>query len=103
MVFSLRQAASRSSRSHVPMSNRDISPTTPKMKSSNDGVAREIRKQLLGRPGRGAFRLMPPQRTPIPPQERLRPLPAKYKPLIGHHPAHPGEGKGRGVTKLASG
>jgi len=66
-------------------------------------LAREIRKQLLGKPGRGAYRLMPPQRTPVPAQERLKPLPAKYKSLIGHHPAHPGEGKGRGVAKVASG
>lgn len=58
-------------------------------------LGREIRKQLLGKPARGPLKLMPPRRGNVPPAERPKPLPKKYRELIGVHAAHPGTGKGR--------
>lgn len=67
-------------------------------------LAREIRTQLLDAPRRrGAPRLMPPVRTPIDPEEPVARVPAKYRPLIGDHADHPGEGKGRGVRRQSGG
>jgi hypothetical protein len=65
-------------------------------------LALEIRKQLLDKPKRRNLCLLPPRRASVPPPERLKPLPKKYKELIGDHPDHPGEGRGRGVAKLAA-
>jgi DNA (cytosine-5)-methyltransferase 1 len=58
-------------------------------------LAREIRAQLLDRPTKKPLKLLPPRRAKVPPPERVRPLPAKYRKYIGEHEAHPGEGKGR--------
>lgn len=63
-------------------------------------LARAIREQLLG----GALvleplRLLPPLRTPIPPPEKVKPLPSKYKQLIGDYADHPGERKGQRAAK----
>jgi DNA (cytosine-5)-methyltransferase 1 len=57
-------------------------------------LAREIRRQLLGdkKVATKAI-LMPAVRTPVPKPEPLRPLPAKYRSMIGEHPDHPGEGR----------
>jgi len=63
-------------------------------------LAREIRTQLLDAPIKGPLHLLPPRRTPVPPAERVLPLPEKYKSLIGDHAAHPGEGRGRRAVKL---
>lgn len=67
-------------------------------------MAWEIRAQLLGedvqRPDR--LSLEPPFRADCPGQEALSPLPRKYKPLIGDHPAHPGDGKGYGAQRRAA-
>lgn len=57
-------------------------------------LAREIRRQLLG-DGKdlGPLKLIPPARGPAPPPEPPEPLPAEYRPLIGDHADHPGEGR----------
>jgi DNA (cytosine-5)-methyltransferase 1 len=57
-------------------------------------LAREIRRQLLGdRKGSSKSTLMPPVRTPVPKPQTLKPLPAKYRSMVGDHPDHPGEGR----------
>lgn len=58
-------------------------------------LAREIRTQLLGRrPLQTPLVLLPPDRSPAPPAERTRAVPAKYRSLVADHAAHPGTGKG---------
>jgi DNA (cytosine-5)-methyltransferase 1 len=58
-------------------------------------LAREIKTQLLGyRRTREPLRLLPPDRSPAPPPERVRAVPAEYQKLSGRHHAHPGTGKG---------
>lgn len=58
-------------------------------------LAREIRTQLLGlRPLRTPLVLLPPDRSPAPPRERIKTVPAKYRCLVADHAAHPGTGKG---------
>lgn len=65
-------------------------------------LAREIRVQLLGlRPLRIAPRLMPPDRAPAPPPERARPVPARFRAMVGAHEAHPGTGKGTRASARA--
>jgi DNA (cytosine-5)-methyltransferase 1 len=66
-------------------------------------LAREIRRQLLGdRKARSKVTLMPPVRTPMPKPEPLKPLPAKYRSMIGQHPDHPGEGRLAGSKRWGS-
>lgn len=63
-------------------------------------VAREIRVQLLGlRPTRGTPKLLPPDRSPAPPPERVAMVPKKFRSLIGEHSAHPGTGKGNAALE----
>lgn len=63
-------------------------------------VAREIRVQLLGlRPLRGEPKLLPPDRSPAPPPERVATVPKKFRRLIGEHSAHPGTGKGNAAIE----
>jgi DNA (cytosine-5)-methyltransferase 1 len=58
-------------------------------------LAREIKTQFLGfRRTNDGLRLMPPDRSPAPPPERLRGVPFEYQKLAGRHRAHPGTGKG---------
>jgi len=58
-------------------------------------LAREIRTQLLGRRAlTKPLVLLPPDRSPAPPPERTKAVPAKYHPLVADHAAHPGTGKG---------
>lgn len=58
-------------------------------------VASEIKSQLLGlRSPRKALRLLPPVRSPVPAPEKLRPVPERFKEMVGEHSAHPGTGKG---------
>lgn len=55
-------------------------------------LAREVRCQLLSRgKAPGPLSLLPPVRTPVPEPEPVATLPAKYHPLIGPYPDHPGE------------
>lgn len=59
-------------------------------------LALAIRKQLLGKPARSRKpKLLPPRREPIPPPERVAAVPVQYRELVGDHPDHPGEGRGR--------
>lgn len=61
-------------------------------------LGRCIVKQLLGgRARNGPLTLIPSRRLPFPGVERVRPVPAKYRDLIGDHEAHPGTGKGYGA------
>lgn len=58
-------------------------------------LGRAIRTQLLGlRAPRGGLKLLPPDRSPAPPPERVAPVPKKFRALVGEHAAHPGTGKG---------
>lgn len=65
-------------------------------------MAREIRCQFLDN-GKdlGSLRLIPPVRRPIPAPEPLKPMPPVYRPMIGNHPDHPGEGRRSGRTRAA--
>jgi DNA (cytosine-5)-methyltransferase 1 len=66
-------------------------------------LAREIRTQLLGVPLRRRIpKLMPLTRKAVPPEEAVLPVPVKYRPLVGEHADHPGEGKGRGAQRRTS-
>jgi DNA (cytosine-5)-methyltransferase 1 len=61
-------------------------------------LGREIRQQLLGcRPIRKPLSLLPQRRVPVPPPESLRPVPIKFRHLVGDHAPHPGTGKGYGA------
>jgi DNA (cytosine-5)-methyltransferase 1 len=62
-------------------------------------LAREIRKQLLKAPARGALKLLPPRRHQIPDPEPVQRVPKDYLSLIGNHPEHPGTGKGRAALQ----
>lgn len=63
-------------------------------------IAREIRVQLLGmKPLRGAPRLLPPSRSPVPAPEPVARVPKKFLKLVGDHEAHPGTGKGYGAIE----
>lgn len=64
-------------------------------------LAREIRKQLLDSPIIGKTSLMPPRRRAVPPPERLAPLPAQYRVLIGEHEEHKGTGLGPAAQERA--
>lgn len=58
-------------------------------------LAREIKTQLLGyRPSSAPLKLLPPDRSPAPPPERVKSVPPKYRALVAEHSAHPGTGKG---------
>ncbi len=64
-------------------------------------LAREIRRQLLGGgEASGPLRLLPPVQTPVPEPEPVAKLPAKYHPLIGPYPDHPGE-RSKAVARTA--
>jgi len=58
-------------------------------------LAREIKTQIIGyRRTSQPLVLMPTDRSPVPPPERVRIVPTEYKKLAGRHQAHPGTGKG---------
>lgn len=63
-------------------------------------LAWEIRRQLLGLPGKPRkLKLLPPARGNLPDAERVAPVPDSYSGYFGDHADHPGEGKGRGAAK----
>lgn len=58
-------------------------------------LGREIRAQLVRcHPLKRSLKLLPPDRSPIPAPELVRPVPKEFHHLAGDHAAHPGEGKG---------
>lgn len=65
-------------------------------------LGRAMREQLFGERLRSRrLKLLPPVRTPVPPEEEVRPVLAQYHQYIGAHPDHPGEGRGAGAMKRA--
>lgn len=58
-------------------------------------LARALRKQLLGE-RRVSLKatLLPGHREPVPAPEPVRPVPRKFRDLVGEHEAHPGTGQG---------
>jgi DNA (cytosine-5)-methyltransferase 1 len=66
-------------------------------------IARAIRQQFFDERLRSnSLKLLPPLRRPIPSAERVKPVAAKYEPLIGDHADHPGEGLGVGAQRRAA-
>jgi DNA (cytosine-5)-methyltransferase 1 len=66
-------------------------------------LALEIRRQLLDE--QAPYRtptLLPPKRLPIPKAEPTRPVPKKYRQLVGDHAPHPGTGMGYGALRRAA-
>jgi DNA (cytosine-5)-methyltransferase 1 len=62
-------------------------------------LAREISRQVLGsRTTSLAPKLLPPDRSPVPPPERVTKVPKKFLPLVGEHSAHPGTGLGNAAA-----
>ena len=62
-------------------------------------MGRAIRTQLLGMPAqRGALKLMPPARKPIPLPETPTDVPMKFWELEGIHSPHPGTGLGHSAA-----
>lgn len=58
-------------------------------------LGRSIRTQLLGLPAqRGALKLLPPRRAPVPSAERHVDVPKRFRKLEGEHTPHPGTGQG---------
>lgn len=57
-------------------------------------LGRAIRCQLLDLPISLQATLVPAARRPIPPPEPARPVPSKYRHLVGEHEPHPGTGRG---------
>ncbi|ATB41565.1 cytosine methyltransferase [Cystobacter fuscus] len=65
-------------------------------------LARAIRTQLLElSPETGALKLMPPDRSPAPPPNKVEPVPDQYLHLKGDHAPHPGTGKGEAALARA--
>jgi DNA (cytosine-5)-methyltransferase 1 len=62
-------------------------------------LARAMRRQLLGDPISLDSRLVPSPRHPVPDPEPVRPVPLKYRHLVGEHEAHPGTGQGYAASR----
>jgi DNA (cytosine-5)-methyltransferase 1 len=63
-------------------------------------VAREIRWQLLDYPkAQGQPRLQPARRTTPPGPEPCRPVPSRFRHLVGEHSPHPGTGRGHAAQR----
>jgi DNA (cytosine-5)-methyltransferase 1 len=64
-------------------------------------LALAIRKRLLADSTLSEAKpsLLPKRRMPVPPPERVTPVPGKYLHLRGTHSAHPGTGKGHGALR----
>lgn len=67
-----------------------------------EAIALEIRRQLLDeRVSAERPTLLPPTRRPIPKPEPTRPVPKRYRQLVGTHEPHPGTGMGYGALRRA--
>ncbi len=64
----------------------------------------EIRRRLLGDGSAQALKptLIPEKQADAPPPEPVKPVPEKYRHLVGMHEPHPGTGKGYGASKRAA-
>ena len=58
-------------------------------------LAREIAKQFFCAKIHAALKYKVKLNRPFPPPESLQLVPEKYLGLVGKHPDHPGEGKGK--------
>lgn len=66
-------------------------------------LALEIRKQLFDeRVSSEKLQLLPPKRTQIPKAEPTRPVPQKFRRLVGVYEPHPGTGLGYGAQRRAA-
>jgi DNA (cytosine-5)-methyltransferase 1 len=66
-------------------------------------IAREIRRQLLGKPiEKRSLELLPPRRSPPPAPERIGKVPAAFLGLVGEHAEHPGTGQGNRARQRAA-
>jgi DNA (cytosine-5)-methyltransferase 1 len=75
-------------------SQRQLGNAVPSLLAEILGI--EIRRQLLGSRLAGRkLKLLPPDRSPAPPPERVRAVCKKYHCHEGAHDPHPGNGKGR--------
>lgn len=62
-------------------------------------LGRAVRTQLLGRRElRDPLQLLPPDRSPAPAPEPVRPVPPQFHRLVGTQSAHPGTGRGYGAS-----
>jgi DNA (cytosine-5)-methyltransferase 1 len=61
-------------------------------------LARGIGEQFFGMAYDHPPSLAVQRKEPIPPPEPVQPVPKKFHHMIGDHPDHPGEGKGRRAT-----
>lgn len=64
-----------------------------------ESLARAMRRQLLQHKIEMSLSLIPSPRRPIPEADPVRPVPSKYRELIGNHEAHPGTGKGFSASR----
>jgi DNA (cytosine-5)-methyltransferase 1 len=65
-------------------------------------IAREIAVQLLERRRtKAAPKLLPPDRSPVPPRERVQAVPREFLKLAGDHSPHPGTGLGNAAVLRA--
>jgi DNA (cytosine-5)-methyltransferase 1 len=66
-------------------------------------IGRAVREQFFDEHLRNrTLQLLPSLRRPIPSAEKVKPVDAKYKSLVGDHPDHPGEGRGVGARRRAA-
>lgn len=66
-------------------------------------LALEIRQQLLDeRVSSRTPTLLPPKLYPVPKPEPTRPVPTRYRQLVGPHEPHPGTGLGYGAQRRAA-
>ena len=66
-------------------------------------IAREIRRQFLGKPMNGKeLQLLPPRREPTPKADKESKVPTIYHALVGNHAEHPGEGMGNRARQRLS-
>lgn len=62
-------------------------------------LARAIAERFFGKKYEKELSLAIPRRKKTPPPEKVRPVPEKYRYLIGDHAPHPGTGKGASYRK----
>jgi DNA (cytosine-5)-methyltransferase 1 len=62
-------------------------------------LAREIARQFFGLEYKGPPKLRVLRKRNIPPPEQIHEVPEKFLHMVGDHPDHPGEGKGRSALR----